>query len=178
MGIAFSNDGKMYIGDTNQGRIWQIEYTGNRHSYSLKDRKKMKERFDLAHIRTPDMNHDILHEGLELAGKQKFNLYCATCHQPNAQGDGNRFPTLVGTDWVTGDKKRLVKIILQGMEGPIEVNGKTFNGIMPPNEFLSDQDVAEILTYIELILEIKHLRSHLTKYIISDMISILNFKAT
>ncbi|MCY4298889.1 MAG: PQQ-dependent sugar dehydrogenase [Flavobacteriaceae bacterium] len=148
MGIAFSNDGKMYIGDTNQGRIWQIEYTGNRHSYSPKDRKKMKDRFALAHIRTPDMNHDILHEGLELAGKQKFNLYCATCHQPNAQGDGNRFPTLVGTDWVTGDKKRLVKIILQGMEGPIEVNGKTFNGIMPPNEFLSDQDVAEILTYL------------------------------
>lgn len=148
MGIAFSNSGKMYIGDTNKGKIWQIEYTGNRNSFSTKNRKKMEERFALAHIRTPDIQNDILQEGLELTGKQKFNLYCATCHQPNAQGDGNRFPTLVDTDWVTGDKKRLIKIILQGMEGSIEVNGKTFNGIMPPNEFLSDQDVAEISTYI------------------------------
>ncbi len=105
MGIAFSNDGKMYIGDTNKGKIWQIEYKGNRNSYSTKDRKKMKYRFALDHIKTPDMNNDILYEGLELAGKQKFNLYCGTCHQTNAQGDGNRFPTLVGTDWVTGEKK-------------------------------------------------------------------------
>ena len=148
MGIAFSPDGKMYIGDSNKGRIWQIEYVGNPKSFSDKNREEMEKHKELAYIKTPDLQDDILQEGLVLAGKQKFDLYCAACHQTDGKGDGNRFPTLVDTHWVTGDKKRLVQIVLQGIDGPIEVNGETFDGIMPGNQFLSDQDVAEILTYI------------------------------
>lgn len=148
MGIAFSTNGKMYIGDTNKGRIWEIEYSGNKDDFSIEDRVQMETRKQLSHIRTPDPVKDILEQGRLISGMQKFNLYCATCHQRDAKGDDNRFPTLVNTDWVTGDKKRLVEIVLQGMQGPIEVNGAYYDGIMPGNSFLSDQDVSDILTYL------------------------------
>jgi mono/diheme cytochrome c family protein len=63
-------------------------------------------------------------------------------------GTSGRFPPLGGTDWVTGDKERLVKIILNGMEGAIEVNGETYDGLMPQHSFLSDDQIADVLSYI------------------------------
>ncbi|MEQ8682142.1 MAG: PQQ-binding-like beta-propeller repeat protein [Cyclobacteriaceae bacterium] len=74
---------------------------------------------------------------------------CAPCHQFNGQGTGDIFPPLSSTDWVTGEKSRLIRIVLGGLGGEIEVNGKKFDGEMPPwKEFLSDDQVATILTYI------------------------------
>ena len=49
---------------------------------------------------------------------------------------------------MTGDKDRLIKIILEGMEGPIEVNGKQYSAVMPQHNFLSDKEIADVLTYI------------------------------
>jgi mono/diheme cytochrome c family protein len=63
-------------------------------------------------------------------------------------GASGRFPPLKGTDWVTGDKKRLVHLILNGMEGEIEVNGEIYNGLMPQHSFLNDDQIANVLTYI------------------------------
>ena len=74
---------------------------------------------------------------------------CAPCHQFSGQGTGDIFPPLTKTDWVTGDKSRLIKIVLGGLGGQIVVNGKQFDGEMPPwKEFLNDDQVATILTYI------------------------------
>ena len=55
---------------------------------------------------------------------------------------------MVGTDWVTGDKRKLIDVVLNGLEGPITVNEQPFNGIMPPHSFLKDAEVASVLTYI------------------------------
>jgi mono/diheme cytochrome c family protein len=49
---------------------------------------------------------------------------------------------------VTGDKERLVHIILNGMEGAIEVNGEIYDGVMPQHSFLNDDQIADVLTYI------------------------------
>lgn len=58
------------------------------------------------------------------------------------------YPPLVKTEWVNGDKERLIQITIQGLSGKIEVNGITYNNIMPPNGHLSDQEIADVLTYI------------------------------
>ena len=80
---------------------------------------------------------------------QLYTSRCAPCHQFNGQGTGDIFPPLSNTDWVTGDKSRLIRIILGGLGGEIEVNGKKFDGEMPPwREFLTDDQVATILTYV------------------------------
>jgi mono/diheme cytochrome c family protein len=56
---------------------------------------------------------------------------------------------LVGSDWVNGDRERLIKVILNGLQGEIKVNGKTYNGVMPAHkDNLDDHAIASILTYI------------------------------
>ena len=148
MGLAMGPDGSLYIGDTEKGKIWRVMYQGERDTFGEAQLARMEARKSLIHIRTPDEAEDNLDQEVVLKGAKVFNTYCATCHQRNGQGDSQRFPTLVGTDWVLGDKDRLIKVILQGLEGPIEVNGKLYNGLMPQHSFLSDEDVASVLTYI------------------------------
>lgn len=148
MGLAVGPDGSLYIGDTEKGKIWRVMYQGKRAPFGEEQLARMEARKSLLHIRTPDEEADNLDKTLVREGAKVFNTYCATCHQRNGQGDSQRFPSLVGTEWVRGDKDRLIKIILRGLDGPIEVNGQPYNGLMPQHSFLSDEDVASVLTYI------------------------------
>ena len=77
-----------------------------------------------------------------------LSVYCAACHQHNDLGYSQRFPPLAGSEWVTGDKKRLIEVLLNGLEGPIEVKGKSYNNAMPQRNFLTNKDIAEVLTHI------------------------------
>lgn len=78
--------------------------------------------------------------------------HCATCHQ----GDGNGlavsgFPPLAGSQWVTGNEERLIKLSLKGLMGPIEVLGRKYPGAVPmtPHEgLLDDEEMAAVLTYV------------------------------
>jgi cytochrome c oxidase cbb3-type subunit 2 len=77
---------------------------------------------------------------------------CFTCHQQNGQGLAGQFPPLAGSDWVLGDKSRLIKISMYGLMGEIEVNGEKYNNVMAPPGIppgsLSDEQIANVLTYI------------------------------
>jgi mono/diheme cytochrome c family protein len=79
-------------------------------------------------------------------GKQLFTA-CAACHQPTGQGVPNVFPPLAGSDFLNSDKSRAISIILHGKQGEVVVNGVKYNNSMPPFP-LSDQDVANVLTYV------------------------------
>ncbi len=81
------------------------------------------------------------------AGKVLFSTICAACHQPNGQGIPARFPPLAGSDFLNADKHRAIKIVLNGLQGEVRVNGQTFNNSMPKLP-LSDQDIANALTYV------------------------------
>ncbi|HEY6227493.1 MAG TPA: c-type cytochrome [Verrucomicrobiae bacterium] len=81
-------------------------------------------------------------------GKQTYLLTCGACHQPHGLGQEGLAPPLVDSDWVTGSEKRLARIVLQGLRGPINVNGKQFSLEMPPLGILEDQQIAAILTYV------------------------------
>jgi mono/diheme cytochrome c family protein len=107
-----------------------------------------QEKRTASNIRTPDPEADNLQREELLAGGKLYNTYCAACHQQDGLGAPPRYPPLVGTEWVTGDKQRLISVIINGLEGPIEVNGEPYNNAMPQHSFLSDQEVAEVATYI------------------------------
>jgi len=77
-----------------------------------------------------------------------YRTYCVSCHQYDGKGDGNRFPPLDSSDWVNGDKKKLIEVVLNGLNEPIAVNGKSYNNLMPQHSFLRDEDIAQVLTYI------------------------------
>ncbi|SMD43843.1 Glucose/arabinose dehydrogenase, beta-propeller fold [Aquiflexum balticum DSM 16537] len=82
------------------------------------------------------------------AGAQLYTQHCLTCHGPDAEGSQDLIPPLSQTDWVTGDKGRLIRIMLLGLSGEIEVNGATYNQEMPAYNHLSDQEIADLLTFI------------------------------
>ena len=57
-------------------------------------------------------------------------------------------PPLVKTKWVLGDKTTLVRIVLMGMTGEVKVNGDSYHNVMAPHSDLTDQQVADVLTYV------------------------------
>lgn len=81
-------------------------------------------------------------------GKAVYTQNCVTCHQANGQGVPGAFPPLAGSDWMTGSSKRAIMILLKGIQGPLTVNGTTYNGQMPAWEkLLNDKKIAAVLTY-------------------------------
>jgi len=82
-----------------------------------------------------------------LLGKRIYNN-CISCHQASGEGVAGQFPPLNQSQWVTGDDRILARILLNGLNGPIEVRGATYNAQMPAWKQLSDRDIASVLTYI------------------------------
>lgn len=85
----------------------------------------------------------------EADGEQIYTSRCATCHQASGKGVPGVFPPVTGTDYVTGEKGQLIRVILHGLSGEIEVGGQTYSGSMPPwGSFLSNEEVAAVSTYL------------------------------
>lgn len=82
------------------------------------------------------------------AGAKLYTQHCLTCHGPEGKGSPDLIPPLSKTDWVTGDKGRLIRVMLLGLSGDIEVNGITYNQEMPSYSHLTDEEIADILTFI------------------------------
>lgn len=80
-------------------------------------------------------------------GKRLFTTICAACHQPTGQGIPGRFPPLAGSDFLNADKHRAIKIVVNGLQGELVVNGQRFNNAMPKFP-LTDRDIACALTFV------------------------------
>jgi len=84
-----------------------------------------------------------------VAGKRVFAANCQTCHQADGMGMPGTYPHLAGSSWVLTDEYKLVRIVLNGLQGPLELDGKQFNSVMTPfRDTLSDKQIAEVLSYV------------------------------
>lgn len=81
------------------------------------------------------------------AGKDIYQGICLACHLNEGQGIGNVFPPLAKSDYLMADLDRSIKILIEGQQGELTVNGKKYNGVMPAPG-LDDQDIADVLNYI------------------------------
>jgi mono/diheme cytochrome c family protein len=81
-------------------------------------------------------------------GKKVYEMYCLPCHMEDGGGVPRMNPPLVKTSYVLGDKKALINIVLKGMDEPIEIDGETYTNVMAPHDFLKDQEIADVLTYV------------------------------
>jgi len=72
---------------------------------------------------------------------------CTVCHMAEGQGMPGAFPPLAKSDYLMADVDRSIKIVIEGLNGEIEVNGTTYNGAMQPSG-LDDQDIADVLNYV------------------------------
>jgi mono/diheme cytochrome c family protein len=75
---------------------------------------------------------------------------CVTCHQPDGNGTPGQFPPLTGSEWLKEKEPgRAIRIVLNGLNGPLEINGKSLNGSMVPwKDSLHDDEIAAVLTYV------------------------------
>lgn len=81
-------------------------------------------------------------------GQVVFTKYCVTCHQADGFGVPRMNPPLVKTTYVLGDKSKLIKIVLNGFNEDVEINGETYSNTMAAHDFLKDQEIADVLTYV------------------------------
>jgi mono/diheme cytochrome c family protein len=83
------------------------------------------------------------------AGEATYQKNCSSCHQATGKGVTGAFPPVVGSEWVTGPSETLVRILLHGLQGPVQVAGVTYNGAMPAwKDVLKDEEIAAVATYI------------------------------
>lgn len=82
-------------------------------------------------------------------GQDVYSTSCLTCHQENGQGLEGTFPPLAKADFLAKDKdgKKAIGVILNGQNGEITVNGKKYNVEMPSQNFLTDEQIADVLNY-------------------------------
>lgn len=88
-----------------------------------------------------------------LAMKKGATVYnnCQGCHQVSGAGQPGLIPPLAGSDWVTGPNggtERIIRVVLNGLSGPVAVKGTNYNNVMPPQGHLSDKELAWVVTYI------------------------------
>lgn len=138
-GLAEGPDGSLYVVDSQMGRVWRIMY------------------FQGGVIKSADQMPVVPEEAFPdeetvpaalLPGKRVYDAYCTACHMSNGKGVSGMNPPLSGTEWVLGDPDRIIRIVLQGLSDPVEINGETYQNIMASHAFLSDQQIADVLTYV------------------------------
>lgn len=81
-------------------------------------------------------------------GKKIYDQYCLACHQADGNGVPRLNPPISKTKQVNGDKQKLINIILKGMNEAVEINGEEYSNPMASHAFLTDQQIADVLTYI------------------------------
>jgi len=92
---------------------------------------------------SPPISSKAMENGLAV-----YKSHCFACHQMTGIGIPKLYPPLADNKTITGDKTYLISILLNGMSGEIEVNGEKYNQIMIPHNFLTDEQIADVLTYI------------------------------
>ncbi len=102
--------------------------------------------------RTPEEVEALRFERLLATGKKVYTSKCSSCHNPDGQGK-DTFPPLVNSKWVVTDPSLIIKIVLKGLKGEIEVNGKKYGTsaaiAMPPQErVINNREIAAAVTYV------------------------------
>jgi glucose/arabinose dehydrogenase/cytochrome c553 len=140
MGLAEGPDGSLYISDSKKGKIWRILYKEDKTKFNNTALAGMEQRKNTAtNIKTPDPIKDIIQIKYSKVGQIIYQTNCTNCHQANLKGDGNRYPSLIKSNYLN-DKSSFRNLIY---------NGK---GNMPGFKQLSSKEIDELETYIQSVI--------------------------
>ncbi len=80
-------------------------------------------------------------------GREIYSDFCMQCHLADGKGTPKVFPPLAGSDWLVNKRKESIHSIKYGLNGPIKVNGESYNSAMTPLG-LEDEEIADVMNYI------------------------------
>lgn len=147
-GLAEGPDGSLYISDDQKGRIWRVMYYQDGiPGYKEQAVTTPTGEESKSEMKTETEAEITTDQSLQ-AGKEVFDTYCMACHMTNGKGAPGMNPPLVDTKYVLGDKERLITIILNGLTDQVEIKGEIYQNIMAPHNFLTNQQIADVLSYI------------------------------
>ncbi len=95
---------------------------------------------DSARINTLEMSMSM--------GKLVYDQNCLVCHQADGGGVPHLNPPLRQTDYVLGEKARIIGIVLNGLDAHEPINDEVYSNVMPAHDFLTDQQIADVLTFV------------------------------
>jgi mono/diheme cytochrome c family protein len=81
-------------------------------------------------------------------GNTVYATFCLSCHQADGSGVPNMNPPVIKNNWVLGSKTVLIQQILKGSNGKVEIDGEKFHNTMPAQAQLTDQQIADVLTFV------------------------------
>ena len=81
------------------------------------------------------------------AGKLVYTQYCLSCHMADGGGVQNMNPPLIKTSFISGEKSKLISVVLEG-KSQQEIDGETYNNVMASFNYLTDKEIADVLTYV------------------------------
>lgn len=156
----------MSVGDYGEATYWGGELTKLPGMMSA-DRPRVKAKPEALSFRVVSVANPSRQEALEAVdpespsglndsigrGKAGYQLTCMACHQARGQGLEEIFPPLAGVDYVTGDARRLIAIMVKGIQGTMTVQGKSYSVAMPSpvsafRQLKDDQNLADVLNYV------------------------------
>jgi mono/diheme cytochrome c family protein len=82
------------------------------------------------------------------SGKKLYAAHCAACHQSNGQGLAGAFPPLAESSYLAEGAGPAITAVVNGLSGPITVNGADYDAVMPGMSYLDDEEVAKIVTFV------------------------------
>ncbi|WP_373331248.1 c-type cytochrome [Salmonirosea aquatica] len=82
------------------------------------------------------------------SGQIVYEQNCAVCHQADGSGVPHLNPPLSQTEYVLGEKARIIGVVLNGLNAHELINGETYSNVMPAHDFLTDQQIADVLTFV------------------------------
>lgn len=81
-------------------------------------------------------------------GKEVYTLYCQSCHMEDGKGTPDINPPVAKADYLKKPAKTLINVILNGQSGEVIVNKKKYNSNMPPQPYLTDEQIADVINYV------------------------------
>ncbi len=135
-GLAVAPDGSLYLSETDRGRIWRIIYTGETAPAATMSTASVA-------AKTPVAPTTVISPG-----RTVFEQICAACHMVDGSGAGQMQPALVGSALVKGDVTQLIRVVLSGPAAVLPADRPKYGNVMPAFSVLSDQQIADVLTYI------------------------------
>jgi len=103
------------------------------------------ESYDEVKLHQPKSGNPLVAQGREVYGRT-----CTACHQPTGSGTPGQFPPLAGSDWVNAaGPDRVIRIVLNGIQGPLKVNDTDWNNVMVPwKDILKDDEIAAVISFV------------------------------